>query len=390
MRVVVAPDSFKGSLTAAAAAAALAAGVTDAVPGAQVVSLPLADGGEGTATVLVQATGGHLEERTVTGPLGEPVRAAFGVLGDGETAVIEMAAAAGLTLVPPARRDPLATTTRGVGELVRAALDLGCRKLIVGLGGSATTDGGAGLAVALGYRLLDAAGAPISPTGGGLAQLHRIEAAGVDPRLAQADVRVACDVDNPLYGPRGAAVVYGPQKGATPAAVDALDRGLRRLADVVRRDLGPDVAAVPGAGAAGGLGFGLLAFARGRLQPGIDLVLDTVDFAAALAGADLVLTGEGRIDAQTAAGKVPLGVARRAARQGVPVVVIAGGLGPGWEELLSHGVHAAFSLVPGPVSLAEAITEAAAHLHRTASQVVRVFQAGRGGAAPDSGRGGGH
>ncbi len=367
MRVVVAPDSFKGSLTAVEAAAAMAAGVRDALPQAEVALVPMADGGEGTVATLVAGTGGRLETRTVTGPLGYPVPAQFGLLGGGETAVIEMAAASGLLLVPPAERNPLVTTTCGTGELIRAALDLGCRRILVGIGGSATTDGGVGMLQALGGAVLTAAGAAVGYGGGALGAAARIDLSRLDPRLQQTQLLAACDVDNPLTGPRGAAAVYGPQKGATPAMVAELDRNLTHLAGL----LGGDLAGVPGAGAAGGLGFGLMAFLGARLVPGVQVVMDVLCLDDRLAGASLVLTGEGRTDAQTLAGKVPLGVAQRAGRQGVPAVVISGSLGEGAERLSQHGVVALFAAAPAAMPLAEAMARAGELLRQATAEALR-------------------
>ncbi|MFL5272902.1 MAG: glycerate kinase, partial [Anaeromyxobacteraceae bacterium] len=338
MRVVVAPDSFKGSATALAVAEAIERGVRAVFAGAEVVKVPIADGGEGTVDALVVATNGRIEERTVRGPLGEPVRARWGVLGDGATAVIEMAAASGLPLVPKDRRDPRVTTTFGTGELVRAALDAGLAKLVVGIGGSATNDGGTGLARALGVRFLDDAGNALPEGGAALARLARIDLAGLDPRLGRAQVTVACDVDNPLTGPRGASAVYGPQKGATPEMVKELDSALWRFAEVARAATGRDVAGEPGAGAAGGLGAGLLFFTPARLRPGVSIVLETPGFDALVKAADLVITGEGRTDFQTAMGKAPVGVAAAAKRHGVPVVCLSGGLGEGADDVLAHGI----------------------------------------------------
>ena len=278
MRVVIAPDSFKGSLSAQAAAEAMARGVETVFPDAELRLVPIADGGEGTVDALVSATGGKLLETQVAGPLGEPVLARWGVLGDGVTAVIEMAAASGLSLVPAARRDPRLTSTRGTGELLRAALDAGLRRLVVGIGGSATSDGGAGMARALGIRFLDPAGRELPEGGAALARLERIDLGGTDPRLAGAEILVACDVDNPLTGPRGAAAVYGPQKGATREAVAALELALERYARVGAIATGRDVASIPGAGAAGGLGAGLLLFTQARLRPGVEIVLEATRF----------------------------------------------------------------------------------------------------------------
>ena len=374
MKVVVAPDSFKECLAAAHVARAMARGVRAADAEAEVVCVPMADGGEGTVRALVAATGGRLHKARVTGPLGERVTAEFGVLGDGSTAVIEMAAASGLPLVAPERRDPTQTTTRGTGELLLAALDLDVGRLILGIGGSATTDGGAGMAQALGARLLDADGREIEGTGGGLARLARIDCSAMDARLARARVDVACDVDNPLCGPRGAAHVYGPQKGATPEQVEQLDASLAHLADLIQRDLGLDVRGVPGAGAAGGLGAGLMAFLGGRLRPGIEIVIDAVGLERALQGADLVLVGEGRIDEQTAYGKVPVGVSRLAARLGIPAVAVCGSLGPGFEAVHAEGIVACFSILDGPRTLDEAFGRAPDLLARAAEEVTRLFR----------------
>ncbi|MGE5673597.1 MAG: glycerate kinase, partial [Mycobacterium leprae] len=324
MRIVIAPDSFKGSLSAADAAAAMARGARLAFPGADIREVPMADGGEGTLDALVSGTGGRYVERTVTGPLGEPVLARFGIMGDGETAAIEMAAASGLLLVPKEKRDPRITTTYGTGELMRAALDLGVTRLVVAIGGSATNDGGAGMIQALGGRLLKADGTAVGYGGAAMSALERIDRSGLDPRLARTDILVACDVDNPLCGPRGASAVYGPQKGASPEMVQQLDAALAHLADIMARDLGRDVRNAPGAGAAGGLGHALMGFLNARLRPGIEVVMEAVRIDDSLNGAALVVTGEGRTDGQTMAGKVPLGVARRAAQYGAQAVVISG------------------------------------------------------------------
>ncbi|HUT37652.1 MAG TPA: glycerate kinase [Planctomycetota bacterium] len=373
MKIVIAPDSFKECLAAEAVAEAMARGVRVAAPGAEVVCVPMADGGEGTVRALVAATGGRLRQARVTGPLGEPVEAEFGLLGDGTAGVIEMAAASGLPLVPLERRDPTKTTTWGTGELIAAALGLGAERLILGIGGSATVDGGAGMAQALGARLLDAAGKPIGWGGGELARLARIDVSGIVPRLAGVACDVACDVTNPLAGPRGAAAVYGPQKGATPAMVKQLDANLAHLAAVVRRDLGVDVCDVPGAGAAGGLGAGLMAFLHARLRPGVELVIQAVRLQEKLAGADLVLVGEGQMDEQTAYGKVPVGVSRLARRLGIPAVAIVGSLGQGFEAVHDEGITACFSILDPPMTLQEAIGRAPELLASAAEEVVRLF-----------------
>ena len=377
MRIVVAPDKFKGSLTAVDAADAMTRGALAALPSAEVERVPMADGGEGIVDALVGATGGSYREAEVTGPLGEPVRARFGMLGDGQTAVIEMAAASGLALVPAEARNPLRTTTRGTGELLLAARDAGARRVIVGIGGSATNDGGAGMAQALGHRLLDAEGAEVGPGGGALARLERIERDERTAALEDLEIAVACDVTNPLCGPEGASAVYGPQKGASPEMVAELDRNLARLATIIERDLGRSVAEIPGAGAAGGLGAGLVAFAGGKLESGVDLVLGAVRLADRLRAADLCLTGEGALDAQSAFGKTIAGVARLANSMGVPTFALAGSIGEGAEQTLAHGLDAYFSICPGPLALEEAIANASRLLENAAEQAVRAFLAGR-------------
>jgi glycerate kinase len=369
--VVVAPDSFKGSLSAPEAAAAMERGVRAAWPDARIVKVPIADGGEGTVEALVEATGGRYETMEVRGPLGRPVEARWGVLGDGRTAVVEMAAASGLTLVPEGRRDPRVASTFGTGQLLRAALDAGYRHVVVGIGGSATNDGGSGMAKALGVRFLDGRGQPLPEGGAPLVRIASIDLSGVDPRLAEAEFLVACDVDNPLTGPRGASAVYGPQKGATPAVVEELDAALERYAEVSRQATGRDVARLPGAGAAGGLGAGLLFFTPARLVPGVDLVLDSTRFDDLVRGAALVLTGEGRSDAQTAMGKAPVGVARVAQRHGVPVLLVSGSLGPGAEELMRLGISRVESASPAGMPVEEAMRRAAELLEAAVVRCLR-------------------
>lgn len=377
MKIVLAPDSFKGSLTAAQVCAAMEEGIRRFMPDAEVVAAPMADGGEGTVQSLVDATGGEFITETVSGPLGEPVDAEFGILGDGTTAIIEMAAASGLPLVPEELRNPWKTTTYGTGELMRAALDRGCKTIIVGIGGSATTDGGAGMAQALGAQLYDETGAEIvcGCSGGGLATLSRIDLSGLDPRLADATIRVACDVDNPLYGERGAAHVYGPQKGADPEMVEALDAALQRFAEVVQRDLNIDVAHMPGAGAAGGLGAGLVAFCGAKLEPGVDIVLEAIDLLGKSQGADLIITGEGAIDYQTAFGKAPSGAVRVSEAVGCPNIVIAGKVDIAANALHEKGFGALFSICNSAMSLADAMNTDNAHkmVALAAEEAVRCF-----------------
>lgn len=337
----------------------------------------MADGGEGTVEALIVATGGSFHEAEVTGPLGSSVIARFGLLGDGRTAALEMASASGLALIPREARDPLRAATYGTGQLLLAAIALGADRIILGIGGSATNDGGTGFARALGYRFLDGNGEELPFGGGALGRLARIDTSSVDPRLRGVALSVACDVDNPLCGPRGASAVFGPQKGADPATVATLDANLAHFAEIVRRDVGRDVADIPGAGAAGGLGAGLLAFTDAALRPGVDLVADAVDLRSAIRGADLVLTGEGAIDASSAGGKTAIGVARIAREERVPAIVVAGAIGPGARSTLDLGVAAYMSLCDRPMSLDEAIRDAASLLEDAAETVVRIFLAGR-------------
>jgi len=369
MRVVIAPDSFKGSASAKEVAQAIADGLRVALPDSEFDLVPMADGGEGTVEALVVATGGKIVTKRVTGPLGEPVDAFFGILGDGETAVIEMAAAAGLHLVPPEKRNPLLTTTYGVGELIKAALDAGCKRVIVGIGGSATNDVGAGMAQALGAKLLDEDGNEIGFGGGELGKVARIDINELDSRLRETEILVACDVTNPLTGPNGASAVYGPQKGATPEMVKLLDENLRHYAAIIRRDLGVDVEHVPGAGAAGGLGAGLMAFCQAKLKRGVELVIQAVRLDERVQKANLVITGEGKIDFQTGFGKVPHGVAQVAKRYKKPVIAVVGQLGEGSEKCREWGIDACFAITDKPMSEQEAMANTLVLLKRTAEEL---------------------
>ena len=375
MKVIAAMDSYKGCCSALAAGEAVLRGVLRADGTARVENIPVSDGGEGMVDALVHGGRGRKVVAEVAGPLGEPVRAEYAVL-DGGTAVIEMSAASGLTLVPEEKRDPLRATTYGTGELIRAALDAGCRDLLIGIGGSATNDGGEGMARALGARFLDADGHELPPGGAALERLERIDVRALDARLEECRVRVASDVRNPLCGERGASAVYGPQKGATPAMVARLDRALARYAQVLREQLGEDVAERPGAGAAGGLGAGLYAFTHAEFQPGIDAVLDLLGFAGRVRDAALVFTGEGRTDGQTLFGKVPAGVARWTKSEGkIPVVVLSGAIAPGAEALYDGGVDGLFAIADGPISLSESQARAEALIERAAEAIVRTANA---------------
>jgi glycerate kinase len=351
-------------------------GILAVFPDAEVLKVPIADGGEGTVEALVTATGGQIIYEEVVGPLGEPVKALWGILGDGETAVIEMAAASGLPLVPKDRRDPRITTTYGTGQLMKSVLNRGLRKLIIGIGGSATNDAGTGVAKALGARFLAEDGSELPPGGAALARLAKIDLGGLDPRLKEMVIKVACDVDNPLCGPRGASAVYGPQKGATPAMIAELDAALANFAAIARQATGKDVAELPGAGAAGGLGAGLMFFSPAKLMPGVEIVLETTGFASMVSSADLVLTGEGRTDFQTAYGKAPVGVAKIAKRYGVPVVCIAGGLGQGAEDVLAQGIDGLSSVVPQPMSLEECMQCGADLVQAATTRVLQLIRVG--------------
>ena len=344
MKVVVAPNSFKGTLTATQAAHAIASGVHEAFPDAEIVEVPVADGGEGTAEALVTANGGSYAWANVEGPLGDPVHASYGLIDGGQTAVMEMASASGFSLVKAARRDVKRASTYGFGQLLEAARTTGAKTIICGIGGSATNDCGAGMAQALGGRLLDVFGRDVPRGGAGLINVDHIDVSGMNPDWRSIKVRVACDVTNPLTGPTGASYVYGPQKGADPDTVEILDRALGHFAGVIQHDLGKKVADVPGAGAAGGTGAGMLAFLDAELTPGAPLIVSASGFDSHLAGADLVITGEGRADGQTAYGKAPGEVARRARAAGVPVLLIAGSKGPGWEALSELGVTSVITL----------------------------------------------
>ena len=376
MKIVVAPNSLKGSLGAVAAAQAMSAGVRLAAPAAEIVQVPVADGGDGLLEVLGTGEGLERIPCRVTGPLGSPVDCALLYAADRRLAIIEMAAAAGLALLPSSGLDPMQATTFGVGELLRVALDHGARRIILGIGGSATSDGGTGLARALGARFLDAHGKELPGNAAALQHIKRIDLEQLDPRLAQAHIDVICDVDNPLLGAAGAARVFSPQKGASPGQVEAIEAGLENLAHLVEQQLGRDIRNLRGGGAAGGLGAGLVVFLQAALRPGAELVLELTGFEAALDGASLVLTAEGRLDSQTAHGKAPAAVAGLASRHGIPCIALAGSLGPNLQALQAAGITACFSLCPGPLDLDAAMQQAAPLLTRACEQAVRCFLAG--------------
>lgn len=375
MKVVIAPDSFKESLTAKQVCDAIQAGLARVWHDAKFVAIPVADGGEGTVQSLVDATQGRLVEVKVMGPQGKRVEAFYGMLGDNQTAVIEMAAASGLHHVPVAQRDPKLTTSFGTGELIRHALDQGVTKLIIGLGGSATNDGGVGMLAALGARFTNADGDPIQLTGGGLRELTHIDLQDFDPRLQHCDILVACDVNNPLCGDKGASAVFGPQKGATPEDVQLLDGALRQFGLLTEKVTGKMVleSAGAGAGAAGGMGAALLAYTQARLRPGIEIVLETVQLAHQVSDADLVITGEGRIDSQTVHGKTPMGVAKVAKRFDVPVLALCGCTGDNYQAVYQCGIDAVFAAVPRAMSLEDALKESDFNLADLAENVARLW-----------------
>ncbi|SDO89292.1 glycerate kinase [Pseudomonas arsenicoxydans] len=374
MKIVIAPDSFKDSLSAQGVADAIALGLAEVWPDAQLIKCPMADGGEGTVESILAACEGQLRRTTVRGPLGAPVDAAWGWLPQSHTAIIEMAEASGLQLVAPGKRDACTSSTFGTGELIRAALDAGAQRVILAIGGSATNDGGAGAMQALGVKLLDAQGQMLAPGGLALAELAHIDLSAIDPRLTAVRFDIAADVNNPLCGPHGASAIFGPQKGASPEQVQQLDTALGHFARLCAQALGKDVKDEPGSGAAGGLGFAAKAFLNAQFKAGVEVVAELVGLAEAVNGADLVITGEGRFDAQTLRGKTPFGVARIAREQGVPVIVIAGTLGEGYQDLYEHGIDAAFALASGPMTLEQACAEAPRLLRDRASDIARVWR----------------
>lgn len=373
VRIVVAPDKFKGSLSARAAAQAIVTGLRRVFPHADCNAVPVADGGDGTAQTLVDSLGGTLVERTVSGPDGKPVRAAYGLLGGGRVAVVELAQASGLALLGSDRNDPKTATTQGTGELLAAAIAAGAQRIILGIGGSATNDAGTGALAALGAKFLDAHGQPLATGGAALAQLASIDTAQLDQRLRGVSIEIASDVKNPLCGPNGASAVYGPQKGASPRDVELLDAALRNFAAVAARSTGVDVRDVPGAGAAGGVGGGFLALAHAVLRPGAQLVLEVLDFDRHLDGAALVITGEGRLDRQTLSGKAPQAVAQAAQRRNIPALAIAGSLDCPLAELAESGIMSAVSIVPGPMAAEEAMARAAELLADAAERLARTM-----------------
>ncbi|AMG52207.1 MULTISPECIES: glycerate kinase [Citrobacter] len=374
MKIVIAPDSFKESLSAMQVATAIEQGFREIYPDAQYVKLPMADGGEGTVESMVEATEGHYHFIDVTGPLGTPVQARWGMLGDGKTAVIEMAAASGLHHVPPEHRNPLLTTSYGTGELILAALDRGVEHIILGIGGSATNDGGAGMLQALGIDLLDEKGDALPEGGGALSKLATIDTSHADPRLKTVSITVACDVNNPLCGPTGASAIFGPQKGATEAMVAALDGALAVYGKRLQEFTGRDVMNAPGAGAAGGMGAALLGLLGADLKPGVEIVINALQLERLVADASLVITGEGRLDSQSICGKTPIGVARCAKRYQKPVIALAGGLTQDHQIVHEHGLDAVFSVLTRIATLPEALEDAEYNLRISARNIASVWK----------------
>ena len=379
MKIVIAPDSFKGSLSAFQACVAIASGIRRVAPDAEIVMLPMADGGEGTAEALVESTGGKIQRAYVTGPLGEPIEAGYGILGrpeDGglKTAAIEMAEAAGLTLVPIEKRNPLNTTTYGVGELVVDAFDKGCREFIIAIGGSATNDCGTGMAQSLGVKFFDSKGKEITfpMTGAATGEVDEIEIGSMDPRIAESKFTIACDVRNPLLGLEGASFIYGPQKGADEGMVKVLDANMEHIIGVIEKKVGRKVREIPGSGAAGGLGAGLLAFFGARLESGIDLVMRKCQFSEKIRGAGLIITGEGQIDATTVSGKTIAGIASEAKKQSIPVIALAGSVGSDARKVHEIGVNGILSICSGPILLDEAIGRASELLNTATEEAFRL------------------
>ena len=376
MKIVIAPQAFKGSLSALNVANAVQKGVRRIFPDAQILTCPVADGGDGTLETLVESSGGKIMETNVADPTGKPIVAQWGAMGDGNTAVIEMARTSGLALLTLEERDPLNATTYGLGEIIVSALNKGFRKFIVGIGGSATNDAGAGMAQALGIRLMDREGRNLVFGGAALQNLSVIDTSSIDQRVLESNFQIACDVNNPLTGPEGASAVYGPQKGATEENVRQLDSALGVFAEVTKRDLGKDISNLEGAGAAGGLGAGMIAFVEGHLRAGVDIVLDTVNLAEKLESVDLVITGEGSIDFQTVYNKAPIGVARMAKARGIPTIGISGMLGKNYQIVHNHGIDAALSIANGPISLEESLQNAPSLISEAVEESLRLISVG--------------
>ena len=374
MKVLIATDSFKGSLKSLEVADIIEKGIRRVYRTAEVEKIAIADGGEGTVEAMVESLKGEYRSAVVSDPIGKQVRARYGIV-NGDTAIIEMAEASGLYLVPKEKRNPLTTSTYGTGELIRDALSRGCRKVILGIGGSATNDGGMGMAAALGVQFLDQDGEPLAMGGGFLDRLQRIDMSSITPLVGETEFVVACDVNNPLCGESGASRVFGPQKGASPQMVELLEKNLRHYADVIKKDLAIDVLDAPGGGAAGGLGAGLMVFCRANLLKGMDIVLDTLNIDDRIKAADIVITGEGRLDEQTAYGKVPVGIGLRAKKYKKPVFAIAGSIAPGADLVYQNGVDSAVSAVSAPMTIDEAISESPRLIEEASERLFRIIRA---------------
>lgn len=374
MKIVIAPDSFKESMTALEAATAIERGFKKVLPNEDYLKVPMADGGEGTVQSIIDATGGSFKTEIVKGPLGKEVKAQYGIAGDGKVAVIEMAAASGLDKVPPKDRNPLKTTTYGFGQLLHSALDEGVEEIILGIGGSATNDGGAGMIVSLGGKLLDKEGENIIPTGEGLAKLQYIDTASMHPLIKDVQFRVACDVDNPLTGPNGASYIYGPQKGGDMRTIKQLDANLVHFAQVVKKQMKIDIDSPPGAGAAGGLGAGLLGFLEAKLQRGGDLLVEILGLEEKLKGASLLITGEGSINHQTVFGKTPIAVSHVGKKLNIPTIALAGSLNEGYEAIYREGIEAAFSIIPQLSSLQVTLSKGKDNLERLATDIATLIK----------------
>lgn len=374
MKFLLAPDSFKESMTAKEVSNSMENGLKKIFPKADYVKVPMADGGEGTLQALVDATNGEIFKVEVLGPLGKPITAEFGILGNKTTAVIEMASASGLCNVKQKDRNPLITTTFGTGQLIKHALDKNVQQIFIGIGGSATNDGGAGMIQALGGKLLTEYGEDIPFGGGTLNKLHNIDLSNLDPRLSKVSIDVACDVNNPLIGENGASYIFGPQKGASPEIVELLDKNLKHYAKIIKKDLQKDIENIPGAGAAGGLGGGLMAFLSAKLKKGVDLVIKYTHLEEKLKNADFVFTGEGAIDYQTKFGKTPYGVASVAKKYNIPVIVLSGKIGEGCEVLYEGGITSIFGILPGAVDIKEALENGKENVEQTSENVGRLIK----------------
>ena len=376
MNIIIAPQTFKGSISALNVAKAMESGVLKVIPNANITLVPVADGGDGTLETLVETSNGDIRTIEVTGPMGDRIEAQWGAMGDGKTAVIEMARTSGLALVPEQNMNPLISTTFGLGETIKHALNSGFRKFIIGIGGSATNDAGAGMAQALGIHFLDANGKELSFGGAALSKLDQIDLKSLDARALQSEFLVACDVSNPLTGPEGASAIYGPQKGASPEMVDQLDSALRNFGNIISRDIDIDVDKIPGSGAAGGLGAGLTALLGAKLRKGVDIVLDSVNLDSHLKDADLVITGEGQMDYQTVYAKAPIGVAERSSLYGVPVIAISGSLGENYQVFHKHGISAVGAITTSPMTLSDASENASSLISSSVEQALRFMKTG--------------